>query len=506
MKTSTTNFSAHITEQSPHRFTFKTPGMDVPATFFMSRDLLPDAETFAKVEDIASNKDTLFRYTVAMPDVSSKPGRKNASGTTIVSEKYILPQVNDSDPNCGMRLVATSLSDANTTPEELDRLFQELTTVVPTKKFIGTYAPFRTIVDICRRGTIAAIEHFGITTADELRNTQSGGNFFDREMTRQDIFDAIPRLYMHFAQLRLGVIGAAGNHFLDLMKVTDIVDHEKAKLLGITKGQYLFMIHTGSGILGQYTMYTHTAKKPEHLSQALMVALGRLTFRTTKKAVYKKMQEKITRHMHDDHRLLTYDGDGPDGELYMRARAAASNFGTANRAVITHNIATTVRNVLKRNAQMRLIYDMPHISITREHHFGADVWVHRSNTSRAFGPSQMQHHPIFAKTGEPAFIPSSMSTDAYICVGTDHNHDSFFSAPHGTGKGINTDEQSITTKEELFAKMKEKGVALHNAKSSIVINQDSARYKNIARVIEGVEANSIAHVVATMRPVHVIMY
>ncbi len=506
MKTSTDDYNKHITTKSPYRSTFHTPHMDVPAEFFMSQDLLPNAETFAKVEDIASNKNILFRHTVAMPDVSSKPGRKNASGTTIVSEHHILPQVNDSDPNCGMRLVATSLSDDNTTPEELDRLFRTLVDVVPTKKFVGTYAPFRTIVDICRAGTRAAIDHFGITTADELTHSQSGGNFFGREMTAQDIFDAIPRLYLHFAQFRLGVIGAAGNHFVDLMKVTDIVDPATADLLGVRKGQYLFMIHTGSGILGQYTMYTHTAKKPEHLSQALMVALGRMTFRTRKRDVYAAMQQKVARHMHGDNALLTYDGDGPDGELYMHARAAASNFGTANRAVITHNIATAVRDVLQRDAAMRLIYDMPHISIARERHFDTDVWVHRSNTSRELGPSGMQGHPVFGTTGEPAFIPSSMSTDAYICVGTDRNTDSFFSAPHGTGGGTNTDEQSITTKDELFAKMKEKGIALHNAKSSIVVNQDSARYKNIGRVIAGVEDNGIARVVATMRPVHVIMY
>lgn len=54
--------------------------------------------------------------------------------------------------------------------------------------------------------------------------------------------------------------------------------------------------------------------------------------------------------------------------------------------------------------------------------------------------------------------------------------------------------------------MESKGMKLYNAKSSIVINQDSARYKDIARVIAGVEDNGIGRVVATMRPVRVIMY
>lgn len=499
-------YKEHITQISDHQCEFCTPNMDVPARFFMSDDLLPGDETFAQVEDIASNKGTLFHHTVAAPDVCSKPGRKNASGTVIVSDKYILPQVNDSDPNCGMRLLKTNLTEDNVTDEDIHLLFEQLVETVPTKKLVGTYAPFDTVVDICRKGTSAAIDYFGIRTNNELTNTQSGGNFFGKEMTRQDIFDAIPRLYLHFAQYRLGIIGAAGNHFLDLMKVTDIVDPNMAEKLGIKNGQYLFMIHTGSGILGQYTMYTHTAKKPEHLSQALMVALGRMTFSTTKKDVYNAMQEKIKKHMHNDATLLTYDGLGPDGELYMNARAAASNFGTANRAIIAHNIAETIKRVLDRDPELDLIYDLPHISITREHHFDTDVWVHRSNTSRAYGPQNMQHHPVYKETGEPAFIPSSMGTDAYICVGTDRNTESFYSAPHGTGKGTNTNEKEISNKDELFKKMEEKGVRLYNAKSSIVVNQDSARYKNIDRVIEGVEANGMAHVVAKMHPVSVIMY
>jgi len=498
-------YSKNVANISTHQSKFKTDRMKVPAHLFMSDGLLPDEETFAKMEDIASN-DGLFHNTVAMPDVSSKPGRKNASGTTIVSDKYILPQVNDSDPNCGMRLVKTNLHENNIDDDEIQMLFEQLVETVPTKAYFGTRVPFDVVTDICRNGTSAAIEHLNIQTKNELENTQNGGNFFSEAKTRQDIFDVIPKLYLHIAKYRLGLLGAAGNHFLDLMKVSDIVDEKKAKKMGIEKGQYLFMIHTGSGILGQYTMYTHTAKKREHLSQSLMVTLGKMTFSSRKKDVYNEMQKTIKKHMAGNNSLLKYDANGPDGELYMTARAAASNFGTSNRATITHNIAKTIKQTLNRDADMDLIYDMPHISITKENHFNKDVWVHRSNTSRAYGPQQMAHHPLYSDIGEPAFIPSSMSTDAFICVGTDDNAESFYSAPHGTGKGINSDEKSIENKDELFAKMEEKGVHLYNAKSSIVLNQDSARYKNIHKVIEGVEANDIAKVVAKMKPVSVIVY
>jgi tRNA-splicing ligase RtcB len=495
-----------IENLTTHKQKFQTEKMSVPTVFFMSEDLLPKDDSFEKLEDIASNQNTLFRNLVAMPDVCSKPGRKNASGTTIVSENYILPQVNDSDPNCGMRLVKTDLNENNLASDDIEKIFKELVTSVPTKKFVGTKVPFEVVVDICRKGTSAIISHLGIKTKNELENTQGGGNFFGRVMEKADIFDVIPKLYLLFARYRLGILGAAGNHFLDLMKIDEIADEEVAKKMGIQKGQYLFLIHTGSGILGQYTMYTHTAKKREHLSQSLMVTLGKLTFFSRKKEIYRKMQRMIRKHISNDNSLLKYAGNEEDGKMYMNARAAASNFGTANRAVITHNISETIKKVLGRDPQMDLIYDMPHISISKENHFGREVFVHRSNTSRAYGPSKMKSHPTYGETGEPVFIPSSMATDAYICVGTDENQDSFFSAPHGTGKGTNTNEKTISNKDELFSKMKEKNIKLYNAQSSIVTNQDSARYKNIDKVITGIEANKIAHVVAKMKPVAVIMY
>ncbi len=501
-----TNSNKNIVKLNEHHNSFKTDKMKVPATFLMSENLFPKKDTFQQIENIACN-DCLFHSIAALPDVMSKPGRKNASGTTIVSKNHLLPQVNDSDPNCGMRVVKTNLTEDNISEQDLDKLFKKLVYKVPTKALVGTKVPYHVIVDLCRGGTQALIDHLDIKTKNELENSQGKGNYFGKIISKQDLFDAVPQLYLHFAQFRLGLIGAAGNHFMDLMKVTEIVEPEISKKFGIKKGQYLFMVHTGSGILGQYTMYTYTAKKREHLSQSIMVNLGQATFKTTKKDVYKTIKKAIEKHMNGDDSLLKYDANGDDGKLYMTARNAASNFGTANRATIIHNISETIKEVLGRDPEMDLLYDLPHISIEKENHFDEDVWVHRNNTSRAYGPAKMQNHPIFKDTGEPVFIPSSMSTEAYIGVGTDTNTDSFFSAPHGTGKGVKTSEKNVPkNREELMKKMKNKGVKLYNAQSSKTIEQDSSQYKDVSSVIKGVEDNGIAKIIAKMKPISVIMY
>ena len=496
-----------IIEHSSFRREMKTDRMKVPVVFHVQEALMPNEATLAQLESVASN-DACFHHIAAMADVHSKPGRKNATGTTICSEHSILPQVNDSDPACGMRLVRTNLNENNTTPEEIHKLFEALVPKVPTKAYLGTSLPFRVIVDICRKGIAPLIKHLGIETKFETENSLDRGNFFEKEMSRRDIFDVIPPLFLFFAQFRSGILGAAGNHFLDLMKVTGIEDEDKAQKLGVKNGDYLFMIHCGSGILGQYTMYMYTAKKREHLSTAVMMNIGRFLWNTPHRKTINEIARKIRESdFGKKEPLITFDGDSEDGKLYMAARNACSNFAHANRAVITHNVSETIKKVLGRDPAFELLYDMPHILVSQEEHYGKNVWVHRNGTSRAYGPSRMNNHAVFRETGEPAFMPTSMSTEAYLGVGTDSNESSFFSANHGAGKSKDTTDAVIPkSKAELDRKLETKGVRLYNGQSSAVIEQDASHYKRAEDVIASVRENNIATPVARLQPVAVIMY
>ncbi|MFZ1719778.1 MAG: RtcB family protein [Candidatus Moraniibacteriota bacterium] len=485
----------------------KTRKMKVPVIFHVQDELLPSESTLLQLESVAGN-DSVSHHIAAMADVHSKPGRKNATGTTVVSEKYILPQLNDSDPACGMRLVRTNLNENNITKAELDKLFEALVPKVPTKAYLGTYLPFRVIVDICRLGIQPLIDYLSIKTKYEAENSIDRGNFYGEEKSRKDILHTIPPLFLFFAQFRSGILGAAGNHFLDLMKVTETIDETTAQKLGVKKGDYLFMIHCGSGILGQYTMYMYTAKKREHLSTAILMNIGRFFWSTPYRNIVTSIARKIrASDFGKKEPLISFDGDGDDGTLYMAARNACSNFAHANRAVITHHIATTAKEVLGRDIKMELLYDMPHILVSKEEHYGKNIWVHRNGTSRAYGPARMSHHPIFRETGEPAFIPTSMSTEAYLCVGMDGNESTFYSCNHGAGKSkAKTDSVIPENKVELDKKLASKGVKLYNGRSSKVIEQDSSHYKRADDVIASVTENNIVKPVAKMQPIAVIMY
>jgi tRNA-splicing ligase RtcB len=499
--------SYDLKDLSNHKKEFQTDKMNVPAILHVSDELLPNDDTLSEIEAVASAP-YVSRHVAVMSDVHSKKGRKNPTGTVIASQKFLLPQINDTAPNCGMRLLKSNLTDNDLENGNLEKLFKELTEVIPTKKIIGTKIPYQLVLDICRFGLRPVKEYFQTRTKNEVENTYRNGNFFGdfiSEVSERDILNVIPKLFLQIGRFRLGILGAAGNHFLDLMKVSEIEDKKIAEKLGIYEGQYVFLMHTGSGLLGQYSSYFYTPKRKEHLSQRIILEIGRFFFDSQMIKVYKKISQKI-KEFKNSADFFAYDESSLKGEMFLRSHWAAGNHGFANRTILTHQLDGAIEKILGKNPELDLLYDMPHVFIDRENHFGEDLWIHRNGAVRANGPRRMQDHPIFSETGEPVFIPSSMSTPSYIGVGTDENESSFFSASHGTGRRKNPAEDIPKNKKKLFQKMESNNVKLFNAKSKGVILQDSAYYKDVEEVIAGMEENKIIKVVAKMEPVAVLMY
>jgi len=478
--------------------------MKIPAILHVSDDLMPNDSTLEEIANVASSEH-VFHHIAALSDVHSKKGRKNPTGTVVASENFLLPQINDTAPNCGMRFLKTNLTDEDLGETGVERLFNELVKVIPTKKYVGTKIPYQLVMDICRKGVAPVKKYFETRTKNEIENTYKNGNFFDEEVSERDITDVIPKLFLNIGRFRLGILGAAGNHFLDLMKITEIKDPDIAKKFGIKEGQYIFLMHTGSGLLGQYASYFYTPKKKEHLSQRIILEIGKLTFNSQLGRIYKNLSKKIAAFKNKSE-FFAYAADSMEGRMFLRSHNAVANHGFANRVILTDHLDRTIEKVFGKNPELDLLYDMPHVYIDRENHFGKDLWIHRNGTVRANGPERMAHHPTFSVTGEPVFIPSSMSTPAYLGVGTDENESSFFSASHGTGRRKNHGHDIPDNKEDLFDKMKEKQVRLFNAKSKGVIMQDSVYYKDVEEVITGMEDNKIVKAVAKMEPVAVLMY
>jgi len=490
---------------SPYKQVIEPAGKQrVPIIFHVSDELMPDDFTINQLMEVASQR-PVFHHVAALTDIHQKVGRRNPSGSVVATENYFLPQLIDTAPNCGMRMLATPFFEDDLDENKIDQLFKKLVRVIPTKTWLGTWVSWKNIIEISIKGSPALVRAFKKDDYLEKKRVMSGGNLFGKEtITEKELFTAIPKLFFRFAQFRLGILGAAGNHFLDLMKIDQILDDEVAKKFNLQKGQYLFLMHTGSGLFGQYSGYFYTPKEKEHFSQKLVLEIARKSFLKKTISWHKQIKKEIPRYK-NLRKFFAIEFSSQLGKNYFIAHRAAANHGFANRALLQIKLERALQETLKRDPKLEIIYDMPHVFVAKEKHFGKDVLVHRNNTSRAFGPQRMKGVEFFEEIGEPVFLPSSMSTPAYLGVATDENESTFFSAAHGTGKAKKKGPEEVKNKKELLEKMKRHQVRLYNAKSKGIIHQDSANYKDVEKAIEGIKANKIMKPVAKMSPVAVLM-
>jgi tRNA-splicing ligase RtcB (3'-phosphate/5'-hydroxy nucleic acid ligase) len=471
-------------------------GMKVPIIFHVSDDLMPGKETIQELVDIASDPH-VFHHIAALSDVHSKKGRKNPTGTAIATKRYFLPQTMDTAPNCGMRMMKTPFYVSDFSEKDINRLFEELIKVIPTATYIGTRVSYKTVLDVCRRGSQAIIDEFRLN-ADETEFIFKNGNLFEEIPSEKEILSSIPSAFLRIGQLRLGILGAAGNHFLDMMKVTDIVDNDIAEIFGVKKDQYIFLMHTGSGMLGQYASYFYTPKEKEHRSQKIVLEMGRRRFLKRSNPAHEQLRREIPLWKNKKE-YYPIDSESELGRMYYTAHRASANQGFANRTILMNNLKKAIKKVFGKDIDLPIIYDMPHGFVEEEMHFGEKVWLHRNGTTRAYGSER------FGGIGEPIFIPSSMSTSCYLGVGMDENESGFFSASHGTGKSKEKHGEVPHDRDELMEKMKKSKVKLFNARSRQIIEQDCSHYKDVEKVIEGMVDNKIIKVVAKMDPVAVLM-
>jgi len=495
----------NLVKISKHKQVIEPSGKQrVPIMFHVSDDLMPDDFTINQLIEVASQK-SVFHHVAALTDVHQKIGRKNPSGTVVATERFFLPQLIDTAPNCGMRMIATPFFEGDLDEKTIDEVFKKLVKAIPTKTWFGTLISWKNILKISKSGSPALAEIFKKDPYEEKERVMSGGNLFGKEsITDNALFGAIPKMFFRFAQARLGILGAAGNHFLDLMKVQDIIDEKIAKKFNLKKGQYVFLMHTGSGLFGQYSGYFYTPKEKEHFSQKAVLGTARMLFIKNRIGWHEIIKKEIPRYK-NMRKFFAIDSYSELGKNYFIAHRAAANHGFANRALLQIKLEKVLEKVIKKRPSTRIIYDMPHVFVAKENHFGKKVLVHRNNTSRAFGPQKMKGIKFFEETGEPVFLPSSMSTPAYFGVATDENETTFFSSAHGTGKAKNKGPEEVKDKKELLEKMKRHKVKLYNAKSKGIIQQDSANYKDVEKAMEGMQANKIMKPVLKMKPIAVLM-
>lgn len=152
---------------------------------------------------------------------------------------------------------------------------------------------------------------------------------------------------------------------------------------------------------------------------------------------------------------------------YVEAVEWAQSYARQNREEMMKLVLEGLRRHLPPFTITKNAVNCHHNYVTREHHFGDQVWVTRKGAIRA-------------GRGELGIVPGSMGTRSYIVRGLG-NPDSFESSAHGAGRRMSrTQARKRYTADDL--RKQTEGVISRKDKG--VVDEIPAAYKDIDEVME----------------------
>jgi tRNA-splicing ligase RtcB len=452
--------------------------MRVPSVIYASEMLLKGVKgdkTLQQAKNVACLRG-IQKKAYVMPDAHQGYGFPIGGVAAFdLDEGIISPGGVGYDINCGVRLLKTDFTEQDIR-DKRKALLSEIFKEVPAGVGKGgtTRLSRRVLEEVCFRGAEWAVEN-GFGLKEDLQKTEENGR-----MKEADTSYLSPRA-LERGIPQLGTLGA-GNHFLEIQKVSEIFDKEVGKVFGVhALGQILVMIHCGSRGLGHQVASDYI----------------------------RLMENKFGTRGLPDRELINAPIRSELGKRYYKSMSAAVNFAFANRQMIAHWVRSVFGKILGSSDGMDQIFDVCHNVAKFERHTidgkVKEVCIHRKGATRSFGPGRKEIPEIYRTVGQPVLIPGSMGTASYILVGTDKAETlSFGSTAHGAGRVMSRHEAKRRFRgEKIKQELEEKGIELRSTSWQGVAEEASQAYKNVDEVVRVSHEVGIGQLVAKVVPVGV---
>lgn len=456
----------------------KHGNMRVPAVLYASVKLLESVKrdmTLEQARNVACLPG-IQRMSYVMPDAHQGYGFPIGGVAAFDMEEGIIsPGGVGYDINCGVRLLRTDFTEKDVNVKRKE-LLAEIFKEVPAGVGKGgiTKLSRNVLMEILTKGAEWAVEK-GYGSSEDLLMTEEGGRMRDadpRFLSERALERGVPQL---------GTLGA-GNHFLEIQKVSQIYDPVVARAFGIeAEGQILVMIHCGSRGLGHQVASDYI----------------------------EKMENAFGTKGLPDRELINAPIRSSLGQEYYKSMCAAVNYAFANRQMIAHWVRDVFAKVMGSSRGMRQIYDVCHNVAKIEKHMidgrTQEVCIHRKGATRSFGPGRPEIPEAYRDYGQPVIIPGSMGTASYILVGTKEAEDlSFSSTAHGAGRVMSRHEALRRFRgEQIRDELQKKGIELRSTSWKGVAEEASAAYKDVDEVVRVSHEVGIGRLVARVVPVGV---
>jgi len=457
--------------------------MRVPVRLYADEELLDTALSDNSVLQLV-NTATLpgvVKYAIAMPDIHQGYGFPiGGVVATRLPEGVISPGGVGYDINCGVRLLVSQVSVEEIEPY-LEDIASRLYANCPSG--VGAHGHLRLsdneLDQVLHEGSRWMLEK-GYASREDLDRTEE----FGRISAADAAF--VSDHARERGRNQLGTLGA-GNHFIEVDRVTEVYDQPTAARLGIYAGNVAVQIHCGSRGLGHQVCEDYVSRF-QKTAQDYGIELP-------------------------DRELVCAPFDSKEGKEYFRAMACAANFAFANRQLLAHMIRRSFEEMLTgevKNLELQQVYDIAHnMAKVEEHNIDGRslrVCVHRKGATRAFGPGSSVLPDSLRDLGQPVLIPGSMGTASYVLIGTKGAMEQTFgSTCHGAGRVMSRTKAKKTIRGTVLRdQLKSRGILICAGSMSGLAEEAPLAYKDVARVVEVVHMLGIGRKIARLEPVAVI--
>lgn len=455
-------------------------GMRVPGRIFAS-DALMELVRLEHAPDQVANVAHLpgiKKASFAMPDIHWGYGFPigGVAATAIDEGGVVSPGGVGFDICCGVRLLASNFTEEDF-EQRREAIMASLDHRIPRGMGKGGIAPASLLGEVLERGAAAALDA-GYGWQGDLERCEEFGTSAGADPS------AISDHAIERGRRQLGSLGS-GNHFLEIQVVETVPDPVAAGAFGLAEGMLVVMLHCGSRGLG-HQICTDQLR----LMGAAMSRYG------------------ITV---PDRQLACVPVRSPEGEIYLKAMATASNFAWANRHVLGHAVRESFAGafgISPDETGMRLVYDVAHNLAKIETHEVegrlTELCVHRKGATRAFGPGHPDLPGDLQPVGQPVLLPGTMGTASWVLRGVADNP-AFDSAAHGAGrvmsrKRAKQQEPGRTVRERLEAE----GISVRPGSVGLLAEEAPYAYKDVDEVADVCARAGLAAKVARLRPVGVV--
>jgi tRNA-splicing ligase RtcB len=458
--------------------------MRVAGLIYASKELLESIREEQTPEQVANVAflPGIIGYSMAMPDIHWGYGFP-IGGVAAMDTKdgVVSPGGVGYDINCGVRLLRTSLSEAEVRPR-INQLINALFRDIPSG--LGSEGKIKLsqkeMNQLMVEGARWAVKR-GLGLDEDLDVTEEGGCLTGADPSK--ISDRAVKRGMPQA----GTLGS-GNHFLEIQVVKEIFDPHTASVMGITDvGQILVLIHTGSRGFGHQVCTDHLRIMEQAVS---------------------KYGIKLP-----DRQLACAPIESKEGQDYLAAMACAANYAWANRQCIAHWVRESFSGIFGKSPEklgMRQIYDVAHNIAKIERHAidgrNVKVCVHRKGATRAFPAGHKDTPTRYKDVGQPVLVPGDMGRCSFVAVGTEKAmKESFGSTCHGAGRVLSRGAAKRSIRgADLIRELESRGITVKAESVSALAEEAPQAYKNVTEVMDVVHQAGISRRVAMAVPMGVI--